>query len=194
MVFKKRRTFKLEITQQKGSEMVVNFVASVANMKLSYISFFIVIMPNFFGVPSILFWVPPTHQCRTLVWYQVKAGRTRTKYSIIDRDATVCWVIWLTRNDRVFNNCQSKIFLHVFFRGTHSLWFWDLPQSALRNSRTTATRSKVDGVLHLPWMAFYFSYWILMLNTLYGVSQTLYSLRPKLQIFQESWRVVASQV
>jgi hypothetical protein len=38
--------------------------------------------------------------------------------------AALCWVIWLTRNDLVFNKCQTKTFLQVLFRATYWLRFW----------------------------------------------------------------------
>jgi hypothetical protein len=31
---------------------------------------------------------------------------------------TLCWAIWLNRNDMVFNNVKSKTFMHIIFRTT----------------------------------------------------------------------------
>jgi len=36
----------------------------------------------------------------------------------------MCWVIWLSRNDVVFNKREPKTFLQVLFRGTHWLRHW----------------------------------------------------------------------
>jgi hypothetical protein len=42
--------------------------------------------------------------------------------------SALCWAIWLTRNDVVFDECQPKTFMQVLFRGTHWLRRWALLQ------------------------------------------------------------------
>jgi len=36
----------------------------------------------------------------------------------------VCWAIWLSRNDVVFDKSPTKTYLQVLYRGTHWLRFW----------------------------------------------------------------------
>jgi len=38
--------------------------------------------------------------------------------------AAICWSMWLTKIEVVFDKCQLKTFLHVLFRGTHWLRHW----------------------------------------------------------------------
>jgi hypothetical protein len=36
----------------------------------------------------------------------------------------LCWTIWVTRNEVVFDRCRPKTFLQVLFRGMHWLRQW----------------------------------------------------------------------
>ena len=36
----------------------------------------------------------------------------------------MCWAIWLSRNDVVFDKSPTKTYLQVLYRGTHWLRFW----------------------------------------------------------------------
>jgi hypothetical protein len=40
----------------------------------------------------------------------------------------ICWVIWLTRNNEVFNKVLAPSYLQVIFRGTYWIRFWSLLQ------------------------------------------------------------------
>jgi hypothetical protein len=50
--------------------------------------------------------------------------RTNKKHNALLLTATsaLCWAIWITRNEVVFDKCRLKSFLHGLFRGTHWLW------------------------------------------------------------------------
>jgi hypothetical protein len=99
--------------------MVVNFVASIAKMKLSN---------NFFYCHyAKLLWraihtkVPPPTNIENLCGTWSKSGGRKQNVLLLTAAATVCWSIWLTQEMTVFNNCHSKIFWHVLFRGAHWL-------------------------------------------------------------------------
>ena len=47
-----------------------------------------------------------------------KLGQQKHNLLLLTGAAALCWVIWLTRNDLVFNKCQPKTFLQVLFRAT----------------------------------------------------------------------------
>ena len=47
-----------------------------------------------------------------------KLGQQKHNLLLLIGAAALCWVIWLTRNDLVFNKCQPKTFLQVLFRAT----------------------------------------------------------------------------
>lgn len=38
--------------------------------------------------------------------------------------AAICWVLWLSRNEAVFNRKFPNSFLQVIFRGTYWIRFW----------------------------------------------------------------------
>jgi len=40
-----------------------------------------------------------------------KLGQQKYNLLLLSGVAALCWVIWLTRNDLVFNKCQPKFFL-----------------------------------------------------------------------------------
>jgi hypothetical protein len=39
---------------------------------------------------------------------------------------TMCWAIWLNRNDMVFNRSKPNTFMQVIFRATHWTRTWSL--------------------------------------------------------------------
>jgi len=47
-----------------------------------------------------------------------KLGQQKHNLLVLTGAAALCWVIWLTTNDLVFNKCQPKTFLQVLFRAT----------------------------------------------------------------------------
>ena len=49
-------------------------------------------------------------------------------YKILVGASAVCWAIWLSRNDMVFNNSRAVTPLQVIFRGTHRIRIWALLQ------------------------------------------------------------------
>jgi hypothetical protein len=46
------------------------------------------------------------------------------KYNSLLLTAALCWAIWITRNEVIFDKCRPKSFLQVLFRGTHWLRQW----------------------------------------------------------------------
>jgi hypothetical protein len=48
----------------------------------------------------------------------------KVKNLIITGVAALCWAIWISRNDLVFNKTPMVTYLQVLFRATHWLRFW----------------------------------------------------------------------
>ena len=46
------------------------------------------------------------------------------KNLIITCVSALCWAIWISRNDLVFDKTQMLTYLQVLFRGTHWLRLW----------------------------------------------------------------------
>jgi hypothetical protein len=57
-----------------------------------------------------------------LVWS--KNGYKKYNLLLLTAAAALCWAIWLTRNEVVFDKCRSKTFLQVLFKGTYWLRHW----------------------------------------------------------------------
>jgi hypothetical protein len=51
----------------------------------------------------------------------------KTKNLVITGVSALCWAIWISRNNLVFDNVQSMTYLQVLFRGTH-------PANLIRNA------------------------------------------------------------
>jgi len=54
----------------------------------------------------------------------VPGGGSKYKTFLLTAAATLCWTIWLSRNEVVFDKCKPKTFLQVLFRGTFWLRQW----------------------------------------------------------------------
>jgi hypothetical protein len=52
----------------------------------------------------------------------------KIKYQALVGASAICWAIWLSRNDEVFNRTRLFSSLQVVFRGTHCIRFWALLQ------------------------------------------------------------------
>ena len=61
-------------------------------------------------------------------------------YKILVGASAVCWAIWLSRNDMVFNNSRVVTPLQVIFRGTYWIRYWALLQENERPHVTLGCR------------------------------------------------------
>ena len=74
-----------------------------------------------------------------------------TKNLIITGVSVLCWAIWISRNDLVFNKAQMFTYLQVLFRGTHWLRLW----TQLQRSDDSANLLR-RACRHLETMAMHF--------------------------------------
>jgi hypothetical protein len=49
-----------------------------------------------------------------------------------------CWVIWLSRNDVIFNKTPTKYFMQVFYRATYWFCFWSELESDAQDKEKIA--------------------------------------------------------
>jgi len=63
--------------------------------------------------------------------------------------AAICWILWLNRNDAVFQNKIANSFLQVIFRGTFWIRQWLL-------SKEEERRMLIDGCKELEGVALHF--------------------------------------
>jgi hypothetical protein len=52
----------------------------------------------------------------------------KTKSQILVGASAVCWAVWLTRNDIVFDKAIAPSYLQVIFRGAYWIRSWSLLQ------------------------------------------------------------------
>jgi hypothetical protein len=52
----------------------------------------------------------------------------KLKAKIFVGASAMCWMIWLTRNNIVFNKAAAPSYLQVIFRGTYWTRYWSLLQ------------------------------------------------------------------
>jgi hypothetical protein len=99
--------------------MVTKDAASITSQKPFQTSFFNVIMPNSYGAlyTKCLGYHP--HSIDDLFVNWSKAGGNIHNLLLLTAASALCWTIWITRNEVVFDKCREKTFLQVLFRETH---------------------------------------------------------------------------
>jgi hypothetical protein len=65
----------------------------------------------------ILFGIAPPSSIEDLFNRWSKWGGNKHNISLLMAASTLCWAVWLTRNEVVFDKCRPKSFLQVLFRG-----------------------------------------------------------------------------
>jgi hypothetical protein len=84
----------------------------------------IVIMLVFSSVQFIGCLVLPLQQAYLTCLGWSKLVCRKHNLLVLTGASTLCWAIWLTRNDFVFNKSQKQTFLQELFWGTYWLRFW----------------------------------------------------------------------
>ena len=72
----------------------------------------------------ILFGIAPPRDINDLFIRWSKIANQKYNSLLLTAASALCWAIWLTRNEVVFDKCKPKSFLQVLFRGTHWLRQW----------------------------------------------------------------------
>ncbi|WVZ50231.1 LOW QUALITY PROTEIN: hypothetical protein U9M48_001505 [Paspalum notatum var. saurae] len=61
---------------------------------------------------------------KIFLWFLKRRGGQNKVDMLLAGAAALCWALWLTRNDILFNNCKPTYVLHALFRGPHWLCLW----------------------------------------------------------------------
>ena len=75
-------------------------------------------------VVQYAFDLSPSQSITHLFGNWLRRVRTKLKRKLPTGASALCWTIWLSRNDMVFDRSSTKIYMQVLHRGTHWLWFW----------------------------------------------------------------------
>ena len=68
--------------------------------------------------------IKPPNNINHLLGSWVYGMDNKVKKQMLVGASALCWAIWLSRNDMVFNKVSSKTYLQVLYRGTYWLHFW----------------------------------------------------------------------
>ena len=106
---------------------------------------------------SICFGLKPPRSVQHVYGTWLVGVDSKTKYLIITGVSALCWAIWISRNDLVFDKVPMLTYLQVLFRGTHWLRHWaqlqksedagELIKSACRHLETVA----MEIFAHFGW-------------------------------------------
>jgi hypothetical protein len=72
----------------------------------------------------ILFGILPPQSIDDLFNRCSKMASNKHNSLLLTTTSALCWTVWITRNEVVFDKCRPKYFLQVLFRGTHWLRQW----------------------------------------------------------------------
>jgi hypothetical protein len=80
----------------------------------------------------------------------------KTKNLVITGVSALCWAIWISRNNLVFDNAHMMTYLQVLFRGTHWLRLWSRLQRS--EDATVLIRNACRRLETLAMQFFYISW------------------------------------
>jgi hypothetical protein len=72
----------------------------------------------------LLFGLTPPQNIDDLFNGWSKKGNKKENALLLTVASTLCWTVWITRNEVIFDKYRPKSFLQVLFRGTHWLRQW----------------------------------------------------------------------
>ena len=75
-------------------------------------------------VVQYIFDLSPPQSITHLFGNWLRSVGTKLKRKLLTGASTLCWAIWLSRNDIVFDRSPSKTYMQVLYRGTHWLRLW----------------------------------------------------------------------
>jgi hypothetical protein len=131
--------------------MVTKVVAFVTLPRLFNTFFFKCSYAKFlWRVVHLLFGIAPPLNIDDLFVTWSNMGGVIYNSLLLTAAVALCWTIWLTRNEVVFDKCRPKTFLQVLFRGIHWLRQWARLQRRddLRDQLTLAGQHLETSTLH----------------------------------------------
>ena len=72
----------------------------------------------------ILFGISPPSNMDDLFIRWSKLLNKKYNSLLLTAASALCWAVWITQNEVVFDKCRPKSFLQVLFKGTHWLRQW----------------------------------------------------------------------
>ncbi|WVZ91890.1 hypothetical protein U9M48_038003 [Paspalum notatum var. saurae] len=113
---------------------------------------------------------------KIFLWFLKRGGGLNKVGMLLAGAAALCWALWLTRNDILFNKCKPKYVLQAVFRGTHWFRLWAQLQRTDDKKEEVVEACKI---LESSTMELFFSFgW-----PFYATKQSNFFVRPR------SWRL-----
>jgi len=105
--------------------MVIRGVASVTHQKVFNTFFLECFYAKFlWRAVHLMFAISPPKSIDDLFNRWSKSVGNKHNSLLLTAASALCWAVWITRNEVVFDKCKPKFFLQVLFRGTHCLRQW----------------------------------------------------------------------
>ena len=79
-------------------------------------------------IVQVLFNLNPPNSIHNLFISWLEGLNRKIKSKILVGASAICWVLWLTRNDIVFDKAIAPSYLQVIFKATYWTRFWSLLQ------------------------------------------------------------------
>jgi hypothetical protein len=98
----------------------------------------------------LLFGISPPQSIDELFNRLSKLASKKYNALLLTAASALCWAVWITRNEVIFDKCRPKSFLQVLFKGTHWLRQWTKLQwhDDLRDQLTLAGQHLETSALH----------------------------------------------
>src|SRR6266498_155983 len=109
---------------------------------------------------QVSFGISPPSGAQHMLSTWLRGVPKKLKLLILVGASSICWAIWLSRNDLVFDKGVVPSYMQVIFRGTHWIRFWSLlQQEEDRTVMKTSCRMLETMVMEIfavnGWMVFY---------------------------------------
>ena len=79
-------------------------------------------------IVQVSFNLNPPNSVHNLFTSWLEGLNRKMKSKILVGASAICWVLWLTRNDIVFDKAIALSYLQVIFKATYWIRFWSLLQ------------------------------------------------------------------
>jgi hypothetical protein len=104
--------------------MGVSNVVCHANETIKHLFFYCYYAKFMWGLSNLAFNISSPRSVRHLYGSWLNQFGGKLKRQVLVGASAFCWVIWLSKNDMIFDKSSIKTFMQVLYRGTHWLRFW----------------------------------------------------------------------
>jgi hypothetical protein len=120
------RKVSLKIIWLRGIGKEAPSVVFVVNMRRFNTFFYRVIAMQVWGTVSRIFGIKKPRSISDIFGAWIKSFSAKQRKHVLLRTATVCWAIWLSRNNAGFQRSKPCSCLHVIFKSAFWIRSWSI--------------------------------------------------------------------